>query len=218
MELRKATMRRPILIAAMIASLAGAAFAQIVHVPYAYAEDGIDQHKADAFDINMFTRPPGGKAFACFMRRYDAQHLAQHPKQKTAAMMLLVGAEIPEGETATAYSFNLGVKFRRRAGSFDSEGYCKHATAEDDGNEMRFACGVDCDGGGINVALSKDNASAIVRLDRVRLWKQNSADEDANLELEAGSDDQIFRLDRVDNAECSPLVSDRQELAALRQK
>src|SRR5579883_3474925 len=154
-ELRRASMRRPILIALMIASLAGASLAQVVHAPYAHAQDAIDQNRADTFDKNMFTRPPGDKAYACFMRRYDAEHLAQHPRQKVAAMKLLVEAEIPEGEKQLAYSFKLGVKLRHRAGDFQSFGYCNHAVAEDNSGDIRFACGVDCEGGGINVALSK---------------------------------------------------------------
>jgi hypothetical protein len=152
------------------------------------------------------------------MRRYDAEHLAQHPKQKVAAMKLLVAAEIPEGEQRLGYSFHVGVKFRHRAGDFESSGYCNHAIAEDDGHEIRFVCGVDCDGGGINVAPSKDDKSAIVRLERVRIWNGKKPDEDDDLWLTSGADDKIFRLDRVEAQECASLVTDREELAALRQK
>lgn len=42
----------------------------------------------DTFDSRMFTRPPGDKAYAGFMRRYDAEH----PKQEVAAMKLPLGA------------------------------------------------------------------------------------------------------------------------------
>jgi len=210
-------MRQPILIALVIVSLAGAGLAQVVHAPYAYAQDAIDQHKADTFDIKMFTRPPGDKAYVCFMRRYDAEHLGQHPKQKVAAMKLLVTAEIPEGEKRLGYSFRLGVKFRHRAGDFDSSGYCNHAIAEDGGSEIRFACGVDCEGGGINVALSKDAKSAIVRLERIVVWKDDKPDEGGEAVL-AGADDKIFRLDRVAAQECASLLTDSKKLAALRQK
>jgi hypothetical protein len=34
-------------------------------------EAGVDKAKADAFDIRMFEGPPGNKAYACFVRRYD---------------------------------------------------------------------------------------------------------------------------------------------------
>jgi hypothetical protein len=75
---------------------------------------------------------------------------------------------------------------------------------------------VDCEGGGINVALTNDDKSAIVRLERIRLWKNNRPDDEA--ELTSGTDDKIFRLDRVDGEECASLLTDREELAALRQK
>ena len=47
-------------------------------------EEGIDKAKAAAFDVRMFTRPPGKKAYACFVRRYDPDHLARHPSRKSA--------------------------------------------------------------------------------------------------------------------------------------
>jgi len=209
-------MRRPILFALAIASFAGAGLAEVVYAPPAYASDAIDQSRADTFDKKMFMRPPGNKAFACFMRRYDAEHLARHPKQKAAAMKLLVAAEIAEGETRLSYSFHLGVNFRRRAGDFKSSGYCNHATAKDDGQEIRFACGVDCEGGGISVALSKDDKSAIVRLERIVLWKNGKPDDKDETEL-AGAGDRIFRLDRVDAQECASLLTDSEEVAALRE-
>jgi hypothetical protein len=46
-------------------------------------EDSIDKAKADAFDVRMFAAPPGNKAYACFVRRYDPDHLVRHPKQKS---------------------------------------------------------------------------------------------------------------------------------------
>jgi hypothetical protein len=181
-------------------------------------QDGIDKAKADAFDVRMFVHPPGKKAYACFVRRYDADHLAQHPKQKVSAMKLLMTAEIPPDEQAYSYSFRLGVKYRHRSGDFDSSGNCSHAVAEDAGNEIRFGCGVDCDGGGIDVALSKDDKSAIIKLEQVRIWQHNKPDDDAEMSLVAGADDKMFRLDRTDDRDCASLVTDRKELAALRHK
>jgi hypothetical protein len=181
-------------------------------------EEGIDKAKAEAFDVRMFVKPPGEKAYACFVRRYDPDHLARHPKQKVSAMKLLMTAEIPPEEKAINYSFRLGVKYRHRPGDFDSSGFCNHAVAEDADNEMRFGCGVDCDGGGIGVALSKDDKSAIIRLERVRIWQNNNPDEEAGDSLVAGADDKIFRLDRTDTRECASLVTDRKELAAIRHK
>ena len=184
-----------------------------------HAEDeGIDKAKAEAFDVRMFSSPPGKKAYACFVRHYDADHLARHPRQKVSAMKLLMTAETPSDEDPHNFSFRLGVKYRHRSGDFDSSGDCGHVVAEDTGNEIRFGCGVDCDGGGIGVALSKDDKSAIVRLERVRIWQHNKPDDEAESSLVAGADDNMFRLDRTDANECASLVTDRKELAALHHK
>ncbi|GKQ54711.1 hypothetical protein [Bradyrhizobium sp. Ce-3] len=181
-------------------------------------DKAVDKGLAAAFDNRMFAGPPGAKAYACFVRRYDANHLAQHPKQKVGTMKLLVSAEdAPEDET-TNYSFRLGVTYRHRSGNFDSSGFCNHALATESGHEIRFECGVDCEGGGISVALSKDDKSAIARLASIRMWNRNKPDDDAGEALLAGADDKIFRLDRADSRECAELVTDRKELAALRHK
>jgi hypothetical protein len=186
------------------------------------AEDGpppIDLAKGAAFDTRMFGAPIGNKAaYACFVRRYDADHLARHPKQKVSAMKLLVTAEYPPEDKTYAFSFRLGVKYRSRKGDFDSSGFCGHVIAEDAGNEIRMGCGVDCDGGGIGVALSKDDKATIIRLERVRIWQNNKPDDEAGDELVAGADDKIFRLDRADASECTSLVTERKILAALRHK
>ena len=46
---------------------------------------------------------------------------------------------------------------------------------------------------------------------------QEGVDKASN-DLVAGADDKIFRVDRTDLHECSELVTDRKELAALRHK
>jgi hypothetical protein len=182
------------------------------------AQEGVDKAEAAAFDNRMFAGPPGAKAYACFVRRYDANHLTQHPKQKVSAMKLLVSAEDAPEDKITNYSFRLGVTYRHRSGKFDSSGYCHHALTTESGNEIRFECGVDCEGGGISVALSKDDKSAIARLSSIRMWNRNKPDDDASEELLAGADDKVFRVDRADVGECAELVTDRKELAALRHK
>jgi hypothetical protein len=69
-----------------------AAAALFAGIGLTHAQDGVDKARADAFEVRMFAGQPGKKAYACFLRRYDANHLAQHPKQKIAAMKLLVGS------------------------------------------------------------------------------------------------------------------------------
>jgi hypothetical protein len=199
--------------AVFLAALGGAAHAE-------EADDIREAIKAEAetFNARMYAGEPGNKAYACFVRRYDAEHLAHHPKQKVASMKLLISAEMDTEDKQFHNSFRLGFRYRHRSGDFDSSGSCHHAVFTKDGTEIRLGCGVDCEGGGIGVALSKDDKSAIVRLARVRVWQNNKPDEDAELSLVAGADDGIFRLDRTDNKECASLVTDRKELAALRHK
>ena len=72
------------------------------------------------------------------------------------------------------------------------------------------------DGGGIDVAM-KDDKSAILRMERIRVWDRKRPDEDASDAL-LGTDDKTFRLDRADLRDCAELVTDRKELAALRHR
>ncbi|RXG86772.1 hypothetical protein [Bradyrhizobium zhanjiangense] len=175
--------------------------------------------EADAFNARLYAGAPADKAYACFVRRYDAEHLARHPKQKVASMKLLISAETDKEDKQLHNSFRLGFRYRHRSGDFDSSGSCgSHAVLLSQGDEVRMGCGVDCEGGGIEVALSKDNKSAIIRLEQVRVWQNNKPDDEAERSLVAGADDKIFRLDRTDTSECALLVTDRKELAALRHK
>ncbi|MDN4999708.1 hypothetical protein ACFQZO_02255 [Bradyrhizobium sp. GCM10027634] len=194
--------------------------ALLAFVGAARAEDADDPREASKTEVETFNaRMYAGKtAYACFVRRYDAEHLARHPKQKVASMELLVSAETDGEDKQLHSSFRLGFRYRHRSGDFDSSGSCHHTVFTKDGNEVRLGCGVDCEGGGIGIALSKDDKSTIVRLDSVRVWLHNKPDDEAERSLVAGSDDGIFRLDRADNSECAALVTDRKELAALRHK
>jgi hypothetical protein len=208
-----ATMKIAVILSLLLAAFAGAA----------RAEDGDDVRDAsksetETFNARMYAGAPGSKAYACFVRRYDAAHLARHPKQKVAAMKLLVSAEHDTEDGQLHTSFRLGFRYRHRSGDFDSSGSCHHTVFTRQGDEIRLGCGVDCEGGGIGVALSKDNKSSIVRLQSVRVWLHNKPDEDAERSLVAGQDDGVFRLDRAESSECAGLVTNRKELAALRHK
>jgi hypothetical protein len=190
--------------------------------PAARADDGdkpIDPAQRSAFDKRMFGSMLGApKAYACFVRRYDADHLARHPLQKVSAMKLLVTSEKEPENAEDGYSFRLGFKYRKRGGDYDSSGSCRHVSAEGEGRDVRLGCGVDCDGGGIDVALSNDDKATLVSVERIRVWLHNKPDEEASGDLEGGADDKIFRLERTDLHECASLVTDRKELAALRRK
>jgi hypothetical protein len=174
----------------------------------------------DSFASRLFAGNLGKEArsYACFVRVYDAAHLKQHPLQKVGAMKLLLTAErMPEDE-ALNYSFRLGVSFRHRPGDFDSSGDCGHIKgSESEQSKTQLGCSVDCDGGGITVELARDNKSILVRLDSIRIWRNNEPDEDG-FPLSAGADDRLFRLDRASLDRCRSRVTDRQELAAMWRK
>jgi hypothetical protein len=197
-----------------------AALFSIAIVSGAHADDA--GAKKQEFVNRLFAGAAGkaDKSYACFVRVYTAGHLARHPKQKVSRMKLLVTSEKSPGEGASGYSFRLGFNYRNRKGAFDSSGECRHAAIEDNpaAKAPPLGCSVDCDGGGIGIDVSKDNRAAIVSLERVRVWRNNKPDEEASYSLDAGQDDHVFRLERVDNRQCSSLVTDRAELAAMRKK
>jgi hypothetical protein len=87
------------------------------------------------FDKRMFGVEPAAKAatFACFVRKYDPDHLARHPYQKVTSMKLLYTSELFEGNTALDQHFRLGVTFRNKRGAYDSSGSCNHFRSEENG-------------------------------------------------------------------------------------
>jgi len=179
--------------------------------------DAVKEAKGEEFDRRLFGAPAAKKKlYACFVRRYDAGHFVKHPLQKVGAMKLLASVEyLPEDET-WRYSFRLGLKYRNRSVNYDSAGDCGHVMNEDTGNEMRLGCGIDCDGGGLGVTLAKDDKSATVELERIRIWQHDA--QDMHESLGAGDHDKAFRLDRTNMRECMPLVTDKEELAAIKRK
>ena len=189
--------------------------ALVAAAPLAHAEDdGIDPAKSKAFDARVFAGPIGDKASACFVRHYDASHLAQHRKQKVSTMKLLVTAESHAGEP-TSYAYQAGFLLRNRPGNFDAGSGC--GRIEDGAKAIHFTCDGDCGGVGLDIAMSKDDKSVVVHLQSIPIWDRKHPDGDAQT-LEGGADDKVFRLDRVDNAECAELLPGNKELAALQRK
>ncbi|UZE50865.1 hypothetical protein [Rhodopseudomonas sp. P2A-2r] len=179
----------------------------------------IDTAASAAFDAKLFAGTmDADMTYACFERRYDTAHLAQHGRQKVSAMKLLVIARRPSAENREPYSFKLGFKYRDRKGDWDSSGYCNRAQNEYTDGELRMTCSVECDGGGISVGLPKDGDGALVRVERVRIWQNAKPDDETSQQLEGGSDDRMFRLQRTALKGCESLVEDADERAAMRQK
>jgi hypothetical protein len=179
----------------------------------ARANDDIPAAKTRAFDTKVFGGPVGQKASACFVRRYEASHLAQHPKQKVSAMKLLLTAENHPNEE-TAYAYKVGVQFRNKRCNFDGGSHCGHMVDEDGKKDIRFTCDVDCGGGGLEIAMSKDSKSAIVHLDVIGVWDRAHPKREP-VTLEGAGDDKLFRVDRVDTSECAELMDGHKEVALL---
>jgi hypothetical protein len=182
----------------------------------ARAEEPVD---TTAFAQRLFAvKAVDKKTYACFVRRYDADHLKQHPLQKVSAMKMLMTVEKSEEDAGLQYGFRLGLSFRGRSAAFSSGGGCSDAKALSDGGGMMISCSVDCDGGGLYVTLATGDKSVVVDLDEIRIWDVNKPDEDAAHSLRAGTDDKAFRLDRANVEECASLVPDHDELEAMRRQ
>ena len=194
--------------------LAALPLAALLAVPLAaHAEDGISSARTKAFDTKVFGGPVGEKASACFVHRYDARHLARHPKQKVGAMKLLLTADNQPNEP-TAYAYKVGVNIRNKPGNFDGGSSCGHVVGEDGKTVIGFVCETGCGGSGIEIAVSRNSKTAIVHLDSIGVRDRSNPDGDT-ITLESGADDKVFRLDRVDASECAELMDGPKEVASL---
>jgi hypothetical protein len=144
-----------------------------------HAQEAADKAKAATFDARMFAGPaghsPGQKSYACFVRRYDASQLSQHPKQKVSAMKLLVTAEYAPEDKITNYSFSPRLQISPSARQFRLQRLLQPRRSGNNADEIRLGCGLDCDGGGIDVAMANDDKSALIRLERIRIWERNKS-------------------------------------------
>jgi hypothetical protein len=174
----------------------------------------------EAFQTKLFGRTLDTKQMihACFSRGYDAGHLAQHPRQNVRTMLLLVTGNSDSG-SGPSYALGLGVTFRRSGAHFESAGNCGsiHDTSDVGGSADVAHCGVDCDGGSIDVAI-KDANSVLVSIPQgARLWRAGSEEDNpGNARKRFGADDKVFRLDRVALTQCLRLAGNRKEKAMLR--
>lgn len=199
---------RKILIAAGLSLLASTAIARA----------GQDADRIDDFAKRTFaTKSFDQKTSACFVRTYDAAHLARHPKQMVSAMKMLVTAEKLRDDPSLSYSYKLGARFHDRTGNYASSMDCGHAhVAEVKREGVLVSCHDGCEGGGIEIAVATDSKAIIVKLDSIAVWRADDPqDESAQFELKGGVDDRMFRLERVDAEQCKSLTKDSDEVATL---
>jgi hypothetical protein len=174
---------------------------------------------ADVFAKRLFADglATTGKSHACFVRRYDAAHLANHREQKVTEMKLLISAELLPEDATLNYSFRMGVKFRDRKGKFESSGGCGHPGEFDStADKLQLGCGVDCDGGGLSVEMANADNSTLVRIEEIAIW-DTSKPGSGRSRFNSGADDRMFRLDRVSLDECKSLKDDSEDSSADQQ-
>jgi hypothetical protein len=162
-----------------------------------------------ATDTQIFGKDPGkDRAFACFVRHYDAAHLKAHPQQNVTDMLVLVDSSYDADSQSRSYALTLGSNFRGVTKQFQSYGGCS-GTIEG----QKLSCYIDCDGGAIDVRF-KDQNSILVDIP----YGARLEDPDASLDDEPGAnvpdkaqfgpDDKTFLLSRASAALCVDLTDD----------
>jgi hypothetical protein len=186
---------RPLLAALMLGCLALTGDA-------ARAADGLDFAKLKAL------LPPAPDAALCFTRTYDAEHLQQHPNQKVTDLILFIKYTTLDEQDAILiarddggtdkqyfeYDFTLAAAVKGQAHTLYASGDCSSAEG--------IGCGVDCDGGGIEIEpLAED--TTLVRLKRIRMTLGCGGG--SEVDLEAGEDNKVFKLTKAPPPLCESM-------------
>ena len=150
--------------------------------------------------------------YACFTRAYTKDHLASHPKQNVTSIMLLL-----KGKTDPEVRYNAGVDFRfRKSGKhFQATGDCPSVTLNEPASAPNaLHCGIDCDGGSINVDLKEADTVLVKLPDGIAV--SGTGNEDAPSGDRFGSDDKVFKLSRAPVVTCLPLAIEDEDKAAMK--
>lgn len=165
--------------------------------------------------VKIFGRDPGmSAAHACFIRHYTKAHLASHPKQNVTDMLVYVGKT--DG-TDQYYSVNMQVNFRQIEKPFQVSGNC----GVDAQGKKTLSCGIDCDGGHIDVRVKNETSLLVEIPEYARIFDPSDlqTDERADVPDKArfGEDDKIFRVDRTALKDCAPVIYDEDVKAKVLQ-
>jgi hypothetical protein len=157
-------------------------------------------------------------ASACYSRTYDAAHLKAHPRQMTQSVMLSLRYEqryhtvrialSQKGRPAPLYvvggcgwndKANLGVDDKPLVAAFKAtSGLDCHAYA---------GINSDQEGGDFPIDFADDGKTLTLYLvDQTSAWS-GSNQKKKTIGMRLGSEDLIFRLDRVDATICKPIES-----------
>lgn len=98
---------------------------------------------------------------ACFGRAYSADHLAAHPGQRVVEMQIVMDAgfsgERQDHVGPSMVETTLRATTRDRYGEF----FANSAVCPWNGDEARYECGIECDGGSFDIALADDGTAIL---------------------------------------------------------
>ncbi|MHA6298810.1 hypothetical protein [Devosia sp. CAU 1758] len=153
-----------------------------------------------AAELTEFVPAEDGAA-ACWQRVYDGEHLAAHPDQQVTAMTLSMSFEKYDAADSGMHYFAVDVALRDgRRGTTAGGCWVYDGAAR---------CGVDCDGGGMELALD-GTGNLLADLDAYGYMRVESecggGEEAETFELLPGIDDKLFLLHRAEAKVCKSLL------------
>lgn len=132
----------------------------------------------------------------CLLREYDPAHLAAHPRQRVAAMLVWMTPPDPRRPGQEA---RIAIRFR-------GESAWRRGTTECRIQGGRQSCGVECDGGGFTLEAGARPGEARLRPERHGLELRDSCDGAELAEpprLNPDPDDRLFVLRSAPRETCA---------------
>ena len=146
--------------------------------------------------------PSPGKRI-CYGRTYSKDHLDAHPKQTVTDIKFQLtyyrhqpDVGYPKGQRN--YYFRMLAKLRGSSKTYTSLGECSASGS-------KIFCGVECDGGGVNIRTRPQGKLLVFfgDTDEIRMTGGcDEADEGDSIQLKAGTDDKEFLLNPVAASAC----------------
>jgi hypothetical protein len=148
---------------------------------------------------NLFGRDPGNSAaYACFSTTFDDAWLKDHPGQNVAGMTVFVARR--PGEDTVWHSGNIELHFKDSKATY-------HVAADCSGEGMVLGCGIDCDGGGVDVTRVTGAQAVAVEFGRKigLTMKKGCGGEGGRLRVYANARGQSLRLAAAPADACAHL-------------
>jgi uncharacterized protein YodC (DUF2158 family) len=145
-----------------------------------------------AEELTSFVQAQAG-TYKCWSRQYSESHLAEHPDQLVTAMDFTLQFD----QDFQFFELNATL---RGGQTGQSTGTCSEY-------EGVISCGVDCDGGSVDLTHGADGKVMLdlTRSGYIRMTDSCGEDEADGFSLEAGIDDKQFLLGPVRGKACKPL-------------